>query len=889
MLSLLSPLKTLRSASSVLFALVCWQGSALAEKYEVTTPFDTIDKDLTDNICADTSGLCSLRAAIQNANKTPDSDTIKLAEDTYKINIPGNDHSAETGDAYGDLDIAHDLILNGEGVDKSFISVTDGLQDRVLHILTGAVVTVTGLTIQNGSTTQTNPPYNTQTGGGIFIEPSATLDISNCFIKNNISNYSGGGISNSGNLIVENCQFNNNQAPGFFGGGIFIGVSANQVSINNSTFNDNSSGIGGAIHHGSKRNASISNSVIYDNTGTSGTGGVTTGWTDAVLTIVNSTVSGNTSQTNGAGMSTMSLNSTMHVNNCTITNNVSKLNAGGIANYGTMKLRNSLVASNISIANGNQDCSGTIISEGYNLLGVNANCNYIASTSDIVGTINNPVNAKLAPLANTGGTTLTHALLTGSPAIDAGNPATPGSGGLACESTDQRGVDRARTGRICDIGAHEVSAGADVWVAFANESKTQANNLQLQTIHLGNNGTDNARNVKLVIVLDDGSEFQSISAEDWVCSQSSGNSFTCTLALLASATEYELTIQTLPPGGVSSYLTKAFISSETPDPLSDNNEAEMTVIINEAPVIYVDNRVTLNKPYGAIASQIAITDKENDELTQASIRINSGYNPDIDTLVLADSSSITTQWDGTTGTLLLLGNDTLSNYQNALQQVQYNSSETDEYTGSRIMTITVSDSYQSSLPAVLSLSLVAATNKTDDDLFDANGKDPFADDRDTSNENSIDKNTYDSKAIIEEFISVNEIYDNLIIYIFGKQADSEAIGNEVIINGKVLTTLQRNNAWISIDSILSNAYPHTYAAISVGAVFFAGVVGLFGRLGSVIALLFSSPLLIQFDPVPVVLISKSERQRRAKEFERIRSQEDSNKGLTTLFDDTNEH
>ncbi|MFT3894170.1 MAG: M4 family metallopeptidase [Anaerolineales bacterium] len=53
-------------------------------------------------------------------------------------------------------------------------------------------------------------------------------------------------------------------------------------------------------------------------------------------------------------------------------------------------------------------------------------------------------------LLGNGGATLTHALLTGSPAIDAGDPAT-------CATTDQRGVARPQ-GAACDIGAFEGSA-----------------------------------------------------------------------------------------------------------------------------------------------------------------------------------------------------------------------------------------------------------------------------------------------------------------------------------------------------------------------------------------------------------------------------------------------
>ena len=53
----------------------------------------------------------------------------------------------------------------------------------------------------------------------------------------------------------------------------------------------------------------------------------------------------------------------------------------------------------------------------------------------------------LGALADNGGPTLTHALLTGSPAIDAGNDA-------ACPATDQRGVTRPQ-GAHCDIGSYE--------------------------------------------------------------------------------------------------------------------------------------------------------------------------------------------------------------------------------------------------------------------------------------------------------------------------------------------------------------------------------------------------------------------------------------------------
>jgi len=92
---------------------------------------------------------------------------------------------------------------------------------------------------------------------------------------------------------------------------------------------------------------------------------------------------------------------------------------------------------------------------GYNLIQT-TNCKVKGvQTGNIIGQ-----DPKLGPLAKNGGPTQTMALLPGSPAIDAGNPAKPGSGKGACEVTDQRGTPRGATGAgkaVCDIGAFEYS------------------------------------------------------------------------------------------------------------------------------------------------------------------------------------------------------------------------------------------------------------------------------------------------------------------------------------------------------------------------------------------------------------------------------------------------
>src|SRR6185436_2788228 len=103
---------------------------------------------------------------------------------------------------------------------------------------------------------------------------------------------------------------------------------------------------------------------------------------------------------------------------------------------------------------------GRFVSLGHNLIGNNegAQEDFPAGSpnanGDLVGTSATPIDPQLATLADNGGPTQTHALLAGSPAINAGNPATPGSGSPACELTDQRGY--ARPDR-CDIGAFELN------------------------------------------------------------------------------------------------------------------------------------------------------------------------------------------------------------------------------------------------------------------------------------------------------------------------------------------------------------------------------------------------------------------------------------------------
>jgi CSLREA domain-containing protein len=133
----------------------------------------------------------------------------------------------------------------------------------------------------------------------------------------------------------------------------------------------------------------------------------------------------------------------------TITN--STISGAGLKNSGTTHLSFVTVVGETAVTNGTLNanntiftaCSGTITSQGHNLIANTTGCTI---TGDTTGSITDQ-SALLDVLDDNGGPTPTHALLDGSPAIEAGS-------NTNCPATDQRGVSRP-LGAFCDIGAYE--------------------------------------------------------------------------------------------------------------------------------------------------------------------------------------------------------------------------------------------------------------------------------------------------------------------------------------------------------------------------------------------------------------------------------------------------
>lgn len=109
---------------------------------------------------------------------------------------------------------------------------------------------------------------------------------------------------------------------------------------------------------------------------------------------------------------------------------------------GAVTLTGSIVAHN-----DNGDCLNAVNSGGYNL-DSDGSCG-LTGAGDLSG------DPMLGPLQNNSGRTMTHALLAGSPALDAV------AAGACTESADQRGVRRPQDGNgdgvaLCDMGAFEL-------------------------------------------------------------------------------------------------------------------------------------------------------------------------------------------------------------------------------------------------------------------------------------------------------------------------------------------------------------------------------------------------------------------------------------------------
>jgi hypothetical protein len=229
----------------------------------------------------------------------------------------------------------------------------------------------------------------------------------------------------------------------------------------------------------SSRVSLVSTTISGNSAGNAG-GGVSNYTEDnGMLSLTNSTVSGNTADSAGGGMFSYTFiptlspgSSLVNLLNSTLSGNAASGMGGGLysANLNggnTVTLRSNLVAGNTATGNGDEvrrgGSGGSFTVNDHNLFGhdgvntANALSGVTAGATDLLATSDGSTSTALTAildtvLANNGGPTQTHDLVTGSPAIDAA--------GACLVATDQRGLSRpfngdGSGGAVCDIGAVE--------------------------------------------------------------------------------------------------------------------------------------------------------------------------------------------------------------------------------------------------------------------------------------------------------------------------------------------------------------------------------------------------------------------------------------------------
>ncbi len=451
-------------------------------EHVVDSNLDAPDAIPGDGVCSaagDTEhAICTLRAAIMEANALRGPDIVRLPPGGYALSIPsvGGDDPAT-----GDLDVDTTLTLEGTGEFAGETYIYPDAPHRVIEVAAGARVRMSRLTIESGdgsapgggianagrltlSNCNVISSRSESSGGGIYNTQALVLE--DTYVESNSAGGDGGGIANDGGRVVieggavrqnasddgsgggvwslgpvrlREVRFEFNDAPNGFGGGLYNDY---VLDVTDSSFEGNEAYVGGAIANLGESH--LSGVALTRNQAALAGGAIEN---EGYFEGTNTTVSGNTARF-GGGIDNFGEFSRVLLEHGTITGNESTgVAGGGVCNGpGHVSATHTIVAANGP--GGDCGCGTPLDSNGFNLDG-DGSCGLDPLVGDLVG-VSDP---GLGLLQDNGGPTLTHALLLGSPAIDAGE--TEGCGAL-----DQRGVVRPQDGDgdgtpLCDIGAVE--------------------------------------------------------------------------------------------------------------------------------------------------------------------------------------------------------------------------------------------------------------------------------------------------------------------------------------------------------------------------------------------------------------------------------------------------
>jgi CSLREA domain-containing protein len=477
----------------IVVAAVCLMtaGHAAAATFVVDSTADAVDAAPGNGVCATATATCTLRAAVQEANALKGDQSVTLPSGTYALTLGG----------LTVIDVR--LTVTGAGartttITRNGVGLVFTLTRGELHASDVTVTNAAGagcFRATSGRLSLTRAVVNACGGNGVaahvdfFSIDSVTLDVTDSAITNNggglslsnavaatvtrsiiAGNSAPGGVrvagmdgfNHRGVLTVIRSRIENNSAQR--GGGIFAD-SAFSVDIVDSTIAGNLASSGGGIYattfsdDGPPAYLSVLRSTIAQNSATGADGGAglyigpprNTRGVEPRVRIVNSTISGNGANSGGGGAFTIEETGTASLTNVTIARN-SSATGGAIhekvrpdieGEPADVWIRNTIVAEN-----GPANCAlaSALIDLGHNLEFPGTSCGLVLASD-------RHADPLLAPLANYGGPTPTHALPQNSPAVDAADTGTCAASPVS--GVDQRGFVRPAA---CDIGAYEARA-----------------------------------------------------------------------------------------------------------------------------------------------------------------------------------------------------------------------------------------------------------------------------------------------------------------------------------------------------------------------------------------------------------------------------------------------
>ena len=395
---------------------------------------------------------------------------VTISDSTFTYNASGDDGGAVTAEEFSTLSVS----------DSIFTYNTSLSNDAGAIKISNSATTITGSTFARNSATSQ--------GGAIYSEDESSLTIARTVIEENAAGTGGGGLyAGETDLTLTDSTISNNTSHDGEGGGVYVADGQNYISygvygtytaeISRTTISGNRSEneVGGGLYIVGI-DVTIRDSTISDNYARDGGGGIYVtddNDQDTTLTIVNSTISGNDAPGRGGGIYVESEgeDTKLVLTHVTVTDNYSLLDGGGLhvySRYGeaSADLSRSIVSGNTAGGSSHEihvwsyPGYGTagINADGYNVFSDAAKTSADAFSGFAPGASDFDASSDVsayalgaildATLADNGGPTLTHALVSGSPAVDIAPDGEP---------ADQRGAPRPY-GAGYDAGAFEYGA-----------------------------------------------------------------------------------------------------------------------------------------------------------------------------------------------------------------------------------------------------------------------------------------------------------------------------------------------------------------------------------------------------------------------------------------------